>query len=229
MQYCPKCKIRIRGKKDCCPMCQGKLNDLNPQSGEGEQPVFDGAFPPVKHGRYSSVSIMKIALFLFFLLEIGFGIAHYMTGFEHSWISMVMLGVLVGLIDLQVVIYLHSNLLKLLAVELIVSMVVNYYIDFKTGFHGWSVMWAIPASVVMMLVITYVVSLAAGLMVEEYSMYLLLTLAVSLFQFIPIAKGQNPLQLPAVISIGVALVVNLGVLIFKFNELKTALGRRFNL
>ncbi len=227
MQYCPKCKITIRGKKDCCPMCQGKVSEQAP--GTGEEAVFDGAFPPVKHGRYSSVSIMKIALFLFFLLEIGFGIAHYMTGFEHSWISMVMLGVLVGLIDLQVVMYLHSNLLKLLSVELIVSMMVNYYIDLKTGFHGWSVVWAIPGSVVLMLLITYVVALAAGLMVEEYSMYLLLTLVVSLFQFIPISRGKNPLELPAVISVGIALVVNLGVLIFKFSELKTALGRRFNL
>ncbi|MBR1440816.1 MAG: hypothetical protein IJ589_06290 [Lachnospiraceae bacterium] len=227
MQYCPKCKIRVRGKKDCCPMCQGKVNEL-PRS-EGKEAVFDGAFPPVKHGRYSSVSIMKIALFLFFLLEIGFGIGHYMTGFQHSWISMVMLGVFVGLIDLQVVIYLHSNLLKLLSVELIVSMVVNYYIDLKTGFHGWSVMWAIPASVVAMVFITYIVSLAAGLMVEEYSMYLLLTLFVSLFQFIPIAKKQNPLELPAVISVGIALAVNLGVLIFKFKDLKTAIERRFNL
>ncbi len=25
MQYCPKCKINIRGHKTCCPLCQGQL------------------------------------------------------------------------------------------------------------------------------------------------------------------------------------------------------------
>ena len=60
-------------------------------------------------------------------------------------------------------------------------------------------------------------------------MYLLLDLVVALFQLIPIARGLNPLELPAVITIGVILLVNLGVVIFKFKELKTALSRRFNL
>ena len=230
MQYCPKCKITIRGKKDCCPMCQGRISEVEETTADAaEKKTFDGAFPPVRQARYSSVSLMKIALFLFFALEIGFGMAHYMTGFTHPWISMVMLGVLVGLIDMQVVIYLHSNLLKLLSVEMIVAMLINVYIDYKTGLHGWSFMWAIPIMVMVMLLITYIIGFAAHLQVEEYSMYLLLDLVVALFQLIPIARGLNPLELPALVTIGVILLVNLGVVIFKFKELRTALSRRFNL
>ena len=40
MQYCPKCKIKIRGKKTCCPMCQGPLKEV--EGGE-ESSVWEGA------------------------------------------------------------------------------------------------------------------------------------------------------------------------------------------
>ena len=29
MQYCPKCKVNIRGEKYCCPLCQGKIKEVD--------------------------------------------------------------------------------------------------------------------------------------------------------------------------------------------------------
>ena len=41
MQYCPKCRVKIRGNKSCCPLCRATL------TGEGE----DGAFPVLRQFR----------------------------------------------------------------------------------------------------------------------------------------------------------------------------------
>ena len=61
MQYCPKCKIQIRGNKACCPLCQGKLTK-DPQ---------DPAFPALKHRIVTSFSIIKVSTFLFLVLELA--------------------------------------------------------------------------------------------------------------------------------------------------------------
>ena len=41
MQYCPKCKVNIRGEKYCCPLCQGKIKEIDDN--------IDEPFPTLPH------------------------------------------------------------------------------------------------------------------------------------------------------------------------------------
>ena len=53
MQYCPKCRISIRGNKTECPLCGGRV------TGEPEP----GGFPILERNRFSHMSVVKVGTF----------------------------------------------------------------------------------------------------------------------------------------------------------------------
>ena len=59
MQYCPKCKVHIRGNKRCCPLCEGSLTGS----------PSDPAFPALEQRRFSFSLIFKVCLFLFVIVS----------------------------------------------------------------------------------------------------------------------------------------------------------------
>ena len=59
MQYCPKCKVKVRGYKTECPLCQGRL------TGTPESPAY-----PVLKKRVSRVSLLKILTFILAVIVI---------------------------------------------------------------------------------------------------------------------------------------------------------------
>ena len=86
MQICPKCKVNIRGNKSCCPLCQGKLKNV-----EGEA---SPSFPTIKRKKISNITFLKVCTFLFVASEIVFATINIMTENKFSFISPVMLGIL---------------------------------------------------------------------------------------------------------------------------------------
>ena len=53
MQYCPKCRISIRGDKTECPLCGGRV------TGNAEP----GGFPVLDRRRFSHMSLVKVGTF----------------------------------------------------------------------------------------------------------------------------------------------------------------------
>ena len=113
MQYCPKCEIRILGRKTCCPLCQGEL------SGEPENHVY----PPMKKNRMSGVSFYRIIHFVFIVLEIIFGAIGLLRGFS-GWITLGMIITLLVWLDFWLVFYYRNNFMKLFLIEVYLAMLV---------------------------------------------------------------------------------------------------------
>ena len=137
MQYCNKCNVKIRGKKECCPLCQSKLSET-----EGAE---NPAFPVLEKRKISSITFLKVCTFIFITLEIIFGTIDIMTDRRYSFIVPVVMGLVVGWADIIVTMYLRNNLIKVITFEVLVAIIVDYYIDYSTGFRGWSVIWMIPS------------------------------------------------------------------------------------
>ena len=78
MQYCPKCKVNIRGNKKCCPLCQGQLKE--------SELVMEPPFPKIKKNKVSNITFMKVCTFIFIALEIVFGTINIMTEGVYSFI-----------------------------------------------------------------------------------------------------------------------------------------------
>ncbi|WP_029230901.1 DUF6320 domain-containing protein [Butyrivibrio sp. VCB2006] len=221
MQYCPKCKVNIRGRKACCPLCQGQLKQTD---GEPEAP-----FPTLKKKKVSSITLFKIVTFLFIASEIVFGTINYMTDGRYSFIGVTMLGILVGWATIVTTMYIRNNLIKVITFEVIVAIIVDVYVDLRTGFIGWSVMWMIPSTLLGLAIVTIVTAKILKLRLDEYILYLVLDLVMALLQIIFIRNGMNKFTWPAVCVIMVYLILIAGLIIFRFRDLKRASEKMFNM
>ena len=221
MQVCNKCNIRIRGKKECCPLCQGKLGECN-----GSE---NAAFPVLEKRKISSITFFKVCTFIFITLEIVCGTINLMTEGRYSFIGPIMLGALVAWVDIYATMYLRNNLIKVITFEVLVAIVIDYYIDIRTGFHGWSVHWMIPMTLIGLAVVTIVTALILKLRLDEYILYIVFDFIMALLQIIDMRNGRNTLPWPAASSIMFYLILIAALVIFRFRDLKNASEKMFNI
>ncbi len=221
MQYCKKCKVKIRGRKECCPLCQGLLYEM-----EGEE---NPSFPVLEKRKISNITFLKVCTFMFITAEIVFGTINIMTEGAFSFIPPVMLGILVAWIDVLATMYLRNNLIKVITFEAFVAIVVDYYIDLKTHFHGWSVEWMIPFTLIGLAIVTIVTAAILKLRLDEYILYIVFDFVLALFQIIFISNGMNQVPWPAVASIMSYMILIAALVIFRFRDLKNASEKMFNI
>jgi len=227
MEYCPKCKISIRGHKECCPLCQSNLVK-NPDEELAKVDDY-GAFPIVKKPKFTSRFISKIVTFIFVTIEIIAITALFLWGNNLPWVTLVMMGTFVAWLDFLVAMYYKNNIIKLLTVEVMVAILIDLYVDYRLGFIGWSYKWMIPLSLMILAVVTFVIAKVSRLKLIEYIRYLLWDMFVALLQLIFIANGLNDYPFPAGLCIASFLIIFAAALIFRTHELKSASARYFNM
>lgn len=227
MKYCPKCKISIRGHKECCPLCQANLVK-NPNE-ELEKIDDYGAFPIVKKPKFTSRFITKLVTFIFVTLEILAMTGLLLWGDYVPWMSLFMLGTLVAWLDFLIAMYYKHNVIKLLTVEVMVAILIDLYVDYKVGFIGWSYEWMIPLSLMGLAFVTFIIAKVSRLKLVEYIRYLLWDMFVAFLQLIFIAVGMNDFPFPAALCIASFLIIFAAALIFRTHELKSASARYFNM
>lgn len=221
MQYCPKCKVHIRGRKSCCPLCQGQLRLID---GEPEAP-----FPTLKKKKISNITLFKVVTFIFIALEIIFETINIQTDKIYPVFGILMLGFLVAWVTFVTTMYIRNNLIKVITFEVVVAIIVDIYVDLRTGFNGWSVMWMVPSTLFGLAIATIVTAKIVRLRLDEYILYLVLDLAMALSQIIFIRNGMNKFTWPAVAVIMVYLILIAALVIFRFSDLKKAAQKMFNL
>ena len=239
MNYCPKCNVTIRGSKSVCPLCEGKLqtpgtsgnvagseiNIMSIPSSLDDSP----AFPVFEKSGVSGFTFIRIITFLFAATEIVFAMLLSLMPFENSWMIIVMFSALAAWVDILLAMYLRNNMLKFITAESYVILILLYVIDRRIGFHAWSIEWAIPIALAVLLLIIFAIAHGAHLSADAYVQYIALNTVVSLTQLIAIFNGHNGFRLPAVICMSTHLVVLAGVVIFRWRELMSALSRRFTI
>ncbi|MCR5098555.1 MAG: hypothetical protein K6B14_06370 [Lachnospiraceae bacterium] len=219
MQECKKCKITIRGNKKCCPLCQGRL------SGEPEYP----AFPVIKRLPLTTDAVFRIALFLAVLAEITLGMICFVNGRWIHGIGIAMTVIVFGLADLMVALYFRGNLIKLITVETYIIMGALNYVNILIAGYMWAYAWVIPMMFIALMVTTLILARVGGLVLRDIMMYLIFDVIMGTLQVIPIRKGLNPNPWPAAISIALLFAIAAFVIIFRFNDLKTASAKYLNI
>lgn len=221
MQYCPKCKVNIRGRKECCPLCQGQLRQID---GEPEAP-----FPTLKKKKISNITLFKMVTFIFIASEIIFETINIQTQNIYPVFGIMMLGLLAAWITFVTTMYLRNNLIKVITFEVVVAIIVDVYVDYKTGPHGWSVMWMVPSTLFGLAIATIITARVLKLRLDEYILYLVLDLFMALSQIVFIKNGMNTFTWPAVAVIMVYLILIAALVIFRFSDLKRAAQKMFNM
>ena len=219
MQYCPKCRISIRGNKTECPLCGGRV------TGESEP----GGFPILERNRFSHMSVVKVGTFClltFFIIMMSLEILY---DFKLAWVPFAVMGALIAWGDLMVGIYYRNNLIKTLFIETYLAMAVCILIDTLTGWHGWSLAYVLPIGFVLLVFVTIGVGRAASLRLEEYIIYIFVTILLSMLQIFPVLAHVNPVAFPAVACMALLLIEACAAVIFRFRDLRSAVEKMFNL
>lgn len=219
MQYCPKCKVHIHGKKTCCPLCQGNL------TGEPEENVF----PVLQKKSMTGVSWLKVCAFLLVIFEISLGTLYYLSGQGRAWIPVVGAGAALGYLDLRIAMYFRNNILKMFTVQCYIGMLTAWTVDRMTGWHAWSVTWMIPLTFIGLGILTIIIAHVMHMHLVDYVIYLATDVFCSMLQLIPLLRGNNPFSPPAVISMALTLVFASGLMIFRSGDLKNAGGKYLNI
>ncbi len=238
MLYCPKCKITIRGSKQCCPLCEGKV--LDPQGMKRaaiDEDMIDmdefmeepnEAFPILNERKITEVTFARICTFLLaIIIVIGLAL-RYLFGDMMSWTGVMIMGAIVVWLDILAIMRYRYNILKVLEVEIIVAIVVDYYIDKRTGFYGWSVVWMIPFCLLGHAIVTLIIAKALKLRFEEYIIYIVVDAVLAFAQAIFIWNGDNSLPYAAVATMAIFAIALVATFLFRFRELRSAAGRMFN-
>lgn len=219
MQYCPKCRLNIRGEKTGCPLCGGRLTgDPDP-----------GGFPVLERRRFSHMSVVKVATFCYLSLFIILMALEILSDFRLAWVPFVILVMTIVWGDIMVGVYFRNNLVKTFAIETYLVMAGCLLIDFLTGWRGWSLSYVLPSGFLLLVVATVCVGKMADLRLEEYIMYLVTTMLLSLLQIIPVLTHANPAPVPAVASVTILLIMGCAAVIFRFQDLRSAAEKLFNL
>lgn len=219
MQYCPKCRVSIRGYKAGCPLCGGRL------TGDPEP----GAFPVLKSRRISHMSVVKVATFCLLTFIIILMALEILYDFRLPWVPFAVLGAVIVWADLMVGVYYRNNFIKTFFVETYLAMALCILIDALTGGLGWSVAFVLPIGFLLLVFVTIIVGKAANLRLEEYIIYIIVSMMLSMLQIIPVLMHKNPVILPAVISMALLLILGCGAVIFRFRDLRSAAEKLFNI
>ena len=238
MYYCPKCKIVIRGDKTCCPLCEGKIldrkdvlrtgldkkmYDINDFSEESEAP-----YPTLPERRISGVTFVKICTFLLGIIIVMGAALKYLFGDLVTWVPLFILGSVVLWLDILAIMRYRYNILKVLTIEGIVAIIINYYVDKKTGFYGWSVVWMIPFTLVGHTILSWIVAKLMKLRFEEYIIYIVMDAVMAFMQIIFIRNGENTVPYAAVFVMAAFAITLIATFLFRFRELRSATSRMFN-
>lgn len=219
MQYCPKCRLNIRGEKIGCPLCGGRL------TGDPEP----GGFPVLERRRFSHMSVVKVATFCCLSLFIILMAAEILCDFRLAWIPFVILVLLIAWGDIMVGVYFRNNLVKTFAIETYLAMGACLLIDSLTGWRGWSLAFVLPSGFLLLVFAIVIVGKAADLRLEEYIIYIVTTMLLSMLQIIPVLTHTNPVPFPAVFCMTILLILGCAAVIFRFRDLRSAAEKLFNL
>ena len=162
-------------------------------------------------------------------MEIILGTVNIQTDNIYPFVGVSMLGTFVAWLTAVTTLYLRNNLLKVITWEVVVAIIVDIYIDLRTGFRGWSVEWMVPGTLLGLAIATIIIAKIMKLRLDEYILYLVLDLCMALSQIIFIKNGMNEFTWPAVITIMVYLILIAGLIIFRFEDLKNASQKMFNM
>ncbi|MCR5715424.1 MAG: hypothetical protein K6G23_01080 [Lachnospiraceae bacterium] len=234
MQLCPRCKVHIQGKKSACPLCGGTLSDVDlkecspwVQESAGNSP--EGAFPIIHHSALTVTMFVKICIFAFIVLELMCNTLLYLFGEYLPWLAIVAFFAIFAILDVLIATYYRNNVIKLITTQAIAAIIIDFIVDYKYGFYGWSVAWMIPMTLIALAIITLAIALAHRMRFVEYIRYLLFDMLIALCQIVFLKLHMNYQVIPAIFCMLFYIIIFAGAFIFRFRELKSASARYFNI
>ena len=221
MMWCGKCKVKIVGTENYCPLCQNELSKLDT--------IEEDLFPTAYEGTKERHMVMKVLAFLMTLIGIISVFLNILFPTKIWWALIVIVTLICIRISLRIAIAKHRNILKYLLHQSLIIIVLTLFIDYVTGQNGWAVTFVLPIIFTLAMIVMYLLSKILHLQAGEYMIYLLLDAAFGIIPVVFIATNSVKTPIPSLVCIMVSIISVTALIIFEGTAMYSELKRRLHI
>ena len=150
MNRCPQCHVILYHSPEICPLCQCVTEEMEQEEVSKATHLFGENAPyPDARGRQRVVRfILRLVLFCFVLAEAVMVVVNYFTT-SYPW------SLIVGAAFLYIYLFLiywvshDAGFAAKVGLQLLITMLMLFEIDYLNGMRGWSLQWAIPGLILL--------------------------------------------------------------------------------
>ena len=191
--------------------------------------AWKGTYPVVEYDKNKWKKLVYLFYGILAVVAVVLGVVNIAT-YDHLWWSGIAIpGIAYAGLTVRYSILKHANLGKTVVIETIGMQVLLIMIDRVLGYEGWSVNYAVPATILFADVAVVFLILVNRLNWQSYFMY---QLAITIFSFIPLilwAVGLVTRPLMAFITVVLTVFILAMTIFLGDRGVKNELIRRFHL
>ena len=222
MILCNHCKVYVRDGKDKCPLC-GNLLMYNEKSNREE------AIYPVIPPAYERHLAIRILVFISIVASVISFFIYNLFPTSVNWPVLVVLGIISTWLSITYALRKRSNITKTIMWQVFIMSLLSIIWDWKIGWRGWSLDYAIPFMCIAAIIVMYVTAKVMRLGVGHYIAYFLLG---GLFGIIPglfILLNLVNVDYPSIISVAVSIIFISAIVIFQGENILSELQKRMHI
>lgn len=211
--------MKVQGKKECCPLCQGEL------TGEYE----DDVFPEIKRHGISSGFLLRLISFISIAFIVICFAVNYMIPTAVRWSLFSAGGIICGWMTISLGITYRKRILKNITWQLFLVTALAVIWDHFTGNIGWSLDFVLPCACVVAMASIFIIAKALKMKSGEYVLYLIIGGIYGMLPFICVLTDLVKIVYPSIICSGISIISLAALLLFRGRSTKAEIERRFHL
>lgn len=229
MSRCPDCDVRIEGTWRRCPLCGAAT------AGDAEHGVLPGPVPgplPAVPLVYSSRRLLQVLVLVSLGVILASFLSQLLLGHDLGRIGVVR-SVWLGLAAMWLLVIAavskRRNLAKTTVYLVVLTGLICVYWDYLTGWHAWSLTFAIPAVCTASILALVILVRATGIETGDHVVYTGMTVLAGLTPLVFLVAGWVSTPWPSIVCGALAVVVMAWLQIARWRDLRHELAKRLHL
>ncbi len=232
MNRCPNCNVILYQKNmQVCPLCQCVTEEVSAEAAVHIKELFgeNAPYPDIAKRRRMLRFWLRLVLFLMIVAETILAMINYLMPTHYPW------SVITGFTFLYIYLFVvywvthDSGFAAKVGLQLLITMVFLFEIDYWNGMNGWSLQWAIPGIILLGDGIVFFLMMLNRSRWQSYLLLLLLmgicSLVILVFYYTHIITN---IIMPLVCN-GVTFLYFVGTLLLGGGAASRELKRRFHI
>ncbi len=223
MNRCDICGINVHPQHEVCPLCGKLLGNLS---------AGRTAYPPYKPETGSGgFTVSKLLLFLVISVSVISIFINILTSGQNSvpWSVMVSLSLIFPWFIFSLIKSKKMNTGTKILYSYIIASVYIIAVDIFGGFNKWSTTFVIPFLTVAIAVVFTSIAISTTENFESYLGYLTVIFFISFCPVIIFLFSLSTLVWTSLVAALYCLLTVIGLIIFKGDEFKHEIGKRFHI
>ncbi|MEG0154532.1 MAG: DUF6320 domain-containing protein [Lachnospiraceae bacterium] len=191
--------------------------------------IKEPSYPPEREESYPGLSFFRTFSFLCIVAAVVAAIINVSVTPDRYWGVIIAAAILTMWSSLAVGFYKRHNLLKNAMWQLILVSIVSVLWDVGTGWNLWSVNYVVPGVSVTIMISMIIITKIQSLTAREYMIYYIMAAGYGmLIPFLLLFTGVATIRFPSVICIGFSFLFFIALAMFRHQELKEELNKKFH-